>query len=138
MVQVTKGSTLLALILIASIFLMASQLQTNDLLASKARGKEVYSEVCMTCHLANGKGTPGAFPPLANSDYLLKSRKEIIHTVKYGLSGPITVNGQKYDNVMPSPGLSDKEIADVLNYISNSWGNTKDFVSEGMVKEVKE
>jgi len=138
MFSITKRSTLVGLILISSIFLMASQLQTNDLLASKARGKETYTEICMTCHLANGKGTPGAFPPLADSDYLSKPKSEIIHSVKYGLSGEITVNGQKYNNVMPSPGLSDKEIADVLNYIGNSWGNKKDFISEAMVKEVKE
>ena len=117
---------------------MAWQFQTDELSASKARGKEVYAETCITCHLANGKGTSGIFPPLANSDYLLKAKKDVIHAVKFGLSGEVLVNGIKYVNVMPSPGLSDKEVADVLNYIGNSWGNKMEYTTENMVKEVKE
>src|SRR3954468_6043983 len=110
-----KKLILMLLTPVLSILLMAWQFQANDLAASKVRGKEVYGEICMTCHLANGKGTPEIFPPVANSDYLLKSKNEVIKAVKFGLSGEVIVNGKKYDNVMPSPGLSDKEIADVLN-----------------------
>ena len=117
--------------------LSAFQFQTDELAASKARGKETYNEICMTCHLADGKGVPGAFPPLAGSDYITKSKEDAIRAVKFGLTGEIIVNGQKYNNAMPGQGLSDKEVADVLNYVCNTWGNKGEFISEKSVKEVK-
>jgi mono/diheme cytochrome c family protein len=91
---------------------------------SYARGKEVFSDFCMTCHLPSGKGIPGNFPPLDGSDWLTDKKTESLKAIKFGLSGPIEVNGEKYNNVMAALGLSDQEVADVMNYISNSWGNT--------------
>ncbi len=88
------------------------------------RGEEVYSNFCVTCHLPSGKGIPGNFPPLAGSDWLTDKRTESLKAVKYGLSGPIVVNGENYNNVMTPQGLSDHEVADVMNYISNSWENS--------------
>ena len=63
-----------------------------------------------------------------------------MRAVKYGLMGKIKVNGVDYDNMMPNPGLGNDEIADVVNYISNSWGNSSDkkIVTEKMVEETKE
>jgi len=87
------------------------------------RGEEVYSNFCVTCHLPSGKGIPGNFPPLAGSDWLTDKRTESLKAIKYGLSGPIVVNGENYNNVMAPQGLNDQEVADVMNYISNSWGN---------------
>jgi len=87
------------------------------------RGEEVYSNFCVTCHLPSGKGIPGNFPPLAGSDWLTDKRTESLKAIKYGLSGPIVVNGENYNNVMTPQGLNDQEVADVMNYISNSWGN---------------
>lgn len=99
------------------------------------RGEEVYSNFCVTCHLPSGKGIPGNFPPLAGSDWLTDKRTESLKAIKYGLSGPIVVNGENYNNVMTPQGLSDQEVADVMNYISNSWGNThKTEVTEAEVK----
>lgn len=89
------------------------------------RGKVVYNDFCMQCHLANGKGIPGSFPPLAGSDWLTKKRTESIHAVKFGQQGEIVVNGVLYNGIMPPMGLSDQEVADVLNYAMNSWGNTR-------------
>lgn len=99
---------------------------------SISRGAEVYNNFCASCHLASGEGIQGTFPPLAKSDWLTDKRKETIHAVKYGLSGPIKVNGEDYDNLMPALGLTDEEVADVLNYISHSWGNN---VEEPFTKE---
>lgn len=93
---------------------------------SMEEGGKLYTDFCMQCHMANGKGVPGSFPPLANSNWLTDKRTESIHSVKYGLSGEIEVNGEIYNNVMVPMGLSDKEIADVMNYVMNSWGNTQD------------
>ena len=94
----------------------------DKLAASIAAGKEIYADFCMQCHLANGKGSE-VIPPLDNSDWLLNKRKESIHAVKFGQSGPIEVNGKKYNNNMPAMGLTDEEVADVMNYIMNSWSN---------------
>jgi mono/diheme cytochrome c family protein len=90
---------------------------------SVARGKELYSDLCATCHLPTGKGIPGTYPPLDGSNWLTEKREESIHGVKFGLKGEITVNGETYDNLMPPMGLSDQEVADALNYAMNSWSN---------------
>lgn len=87
------------------------------------RGSDIYVDFCMQCHLANGKGDLVNFPPLDGSDWLTKKRKLSIQSVKFGQNGPITVNGKKFNNIMPPLGLSNQEVADVMNYIMNSWSN---------------
>ncbi len=67
--------------------------------------------------MPNGKGVPKAFPPLADSDYLRENQNESIKAVKYGMSGEIIVNGITYNSAMAPLGLSDEEVADVMNYI---------------------
>ncbi len=97
--------------------------QNPEMKKSIQRGAVVYEDFCMQCHLPDGKGVPKAFPPLDNSDYLKNKRKESIKAIKFGMSGEITVNGQKYNTAMAPQGLTDVEIADVMNYITNSWSN---------------
>ena len=99
---------------------------SNELKESMARGKEIYADFCVTCHLENGEGVPHTFPPLAQSDYLRKNRMESIKGVKYGQQGELVVNGITYNNTMAPLGLDDEEIADVMNYVMNSWGNSSD------------
>lgn len=96
--------------------------EQDDLAKSKARGKVVYEEFCITCHMASGEGVKGAFPTLVKSDFYLQ-REATLRAVKYGQKGQITVNGVKYNGMMPAPGLTDQEIADVMNYVFTSWGN---------------
>ncbi len=98
--------------------------QNKPLKESVLRGSEVYNDFCVQCHLDNGEGIAGIFPPLSNSDYLLNNIKESIYAIKYGMEGPIKVNGELYDGIMVSQGLDSAEIADVMNYILNSWGNS--------------
>lgn len=86
-------------------------------------GKELYADFCIQCHGANGKGDDKNFPPLDGSDWLKLKRTQSIYAVKFGQSGAIVVNKIKYNNVMPAMGLSNEEVADVMNYIMNSWGN---------------
>jgi len=89
-----------------------------------ARGQQVFLSNCAACHQPDGTGLPGAFPPLAGSDYLLGDRKQVMATALFGLSGPITVNAADYNGVMPSQGhLPDEDLAAVLTYVLNSWGN---------------
>lgn len=88
------------------------------------RGSQVYSDFCINCHLPDGKGIAGNFPPLDGSNWLTEKRRESIHAVKFGLQGPIEVNGEMYNNLMAPLGLTDQEVADVMNYVMNSWSNT--------------
>jgi mono/diheme cytochrome c family protein len=99
----------------------APEKKQTPLQVSVKRGKEIYRELCVTCHLTSGKGVAGNFPPLNPSDWLTKKRTESIHAVKYGLKGEIVVNGATYNNVMLSLGLEDDEVADVMNYIIQTW-----------------
>ncbi len=112
--------------------------EQDPLTASKKRGGLLYTDFCMQCHQANGKGVPNAFPPLAGSNWLTEKREASIHAVKYGQRGEIEVNGKTYNGVMTPMGLSDKEVADVLNYVMNSWENTQDkMVTEEEVAELE-
>lgn len=111
----------------------------DNLQESISRGKELYKESCITCHLANGEGVKGTFPPLTKADFLTKFPEKSIHAVKYGMKGAIKVNGVDYNNAMPPSGFGDDEIADVMNYIRNSFGNKNtQIVTEKMVAAVKE
>lgn len=97
--------------------------QDKALTKSMEAGKSTYNAVCMACHMSNGQGIPSVFPPLAKSDYLMEDVDRAIKNLISGLSGEITVNDAKYNQVMPASGLDDQDIADVLNYVMNSWGN---------------
>ena len=102
-----------------------------------AHGKQLYMTTCFACHQAEGQGIPNAFPPLAKSDYLNADVKRAIGIILNGKTGEITVNGSKYNSVMTKQTLSEEEVADVLTYVYNSWGNNKTNVSISTVKEVK-
>lgn len=113
--------------------------ENTPLTASIKRGKEIYSDLCVTCHLPNGKGIAGTYPPLDGSDWLTDKREASIRGVKYGMQGPIVVNGEKYDNIMTPMGLSDQEVADAMNYVMNSWSNNiKDMVTAEEVAAIQE
>jgi mono/diheme cytochrome c family protein len=92
-------------------------------------GRETYESYCQACHQADGRGMGTVFPPLAGSDYLLADRERAIAIVLEGLSGPIEVNGQPYNSVMPHLAyLSDQQVADVVSYTLNAWGNDGGYV----------
>src|SRR5690554_695684 len=100
-------------------------------------GKQVYMQNCFACHQGEGQGIPNAFPPLAKSDYLNADVDRAIGVVVNGLSGEITVNGEKYNSVMTRQSISSEEVANVLTYVYNSWGNNKQVVTKEMVNKVK-
>lgn len=101
-------------------------------------GKQIYGQTCIACHQAEGQGIPNAFPPLAKSDYLNADVDRAIEAVLFGLSGEITVNGEKYNSIMTAQMISQEEVANVMTYVYNSWGNNKTVVTPEMVKKVKE
>ena len=113
--------------------------ETNHDATDYEAGKKVYAGLCITCHMTNGKGIAGNFPPLDGSNWLTEKRKEAIHTVKYGLNGKIEVNGTEYNNVMPPTQLTDQQVTDVLNYVMHSWSNNvEEPVTLDEVKSIQE
>jgi mono/diheme cytochrome c family protein len=102
---------------------------TFDIAASINRGKPIYMQTCMACHQATGLGLPPAFPPLVETEYVTGSTRRLIAIALKGIQGPLTVNGKPFVGVMPPPGAQfpqlkdDKNMADVLNYVRNSFGN---------------
>ncbi len=104
-----------------------------------SRGEDVYLGNCSACHQPNGQGLAGAFPPLAQSDFLDRDRTEVLRVSLFGLSGPITVNEVEYNAVMPSMGyLTDQQLADAMTYVFNSWGNSYAAVSVDEVAALRE
>lgn len=123
---------------VAVLFVTASSfIQSFSLPKSIERGKEEYTTHCQNCHMEDGKGQEGVFPPLAKSDFLKKPAKDLIDNTLKGQSGETTVNGQKYNAVMPALDyLTDDQIADILNYVRNSWGNKSAVaITPAMVKK---
>lgn len=128
---------LIVLSLSAISFFSFQQKQKFDLEASMARGKEIYIAQCMSCHMEQGEGIEGVYPPLANSDYLMADKDRSIDNIIRGLSGEIKVNGKTYDMEMSAFDLSDEEVSDVLNYVRNSWGNKGAAVTPEEVRAVR-
>ncbi|MCF7922003.1 MAG: nitrite reductase, copper-containing [Candidatus Marinimicrobia bacterium] len=100
-------------------------------------GKQIYSQTCYACHQPNGEGIPNAFPPLAQSDYMNADVDRAISTVLHGKSGEIMVNGKTFNSVMPAQNLSDEQVANVLTFVYNSWGNSKLEVKPEQVQKVR-
>jgi len=94
-----------------------------DLKASMTRGREVYITYCLSCHMDQGEGIEGVYPPLAKSDYLMADKARAIRQVIYGATGEMTVNGKKYNVEMTAVDIGNSEVSDVMNYILNSFGN---------------
>jgi nitrite reductase (NO-forming) len=101
-------------------------------------GEALFSGTCSVCHQSNGEGLPNVFPTLAKSDYLMADRERAIGVVLNGLSGKVTVNGKEFDSVMPPMSqLNIDEIANILTYVTNSWGNSGPAITAGEVAKVR-
>jgi nitrite reductase (NO-forming) len=124
----------------APVVTAAAQLQQGKLGKQQQidAGGVLYQGTCSVCHQDNGAGLAGVFPPLARSDYLMADKRRAIEIVLNGLSGPVTVNGQQYNSVMPPMSqLNDDGIANILTYVLNSWGNSGGTVSAEEVAKVR-
>ena len=117
--------------------IIASEIPAKSFEEQMEFGKQAYMQTCFACHQAEGQGIPNAFPPLAKSDYLNADVDRAIGIILRGKTGEITVNGEKYNSVMTRQMLSPDEIANVLTYVYNSWGNNKQVVTKAMVEKVR-
>jgi mono/diheme cytochrome c family protein len=106
--------------------------------ASVERGKTIYTTYCLACHQADGSGVPGLNPPLIKTKWVLGDKKQLITILLKGMDEPIEVDGEEYSNVMASHAfLKDQEVADVLNYVRNNFGNKASGVTSADVKAVR-
>jgi mono/diheme cytochrome c family protein len=115
----------------------AAILQSAGILAEHP-GKEVYNSVCMACHMEDGSGEPGMFPPIANSEYVNGPADVLIKIILEGMTGKIEIDGEEYDNVMPPHShLSNKQIADLLTYIRSDFGNNSPEIKPEDVEKMR-
>jgi len=124
------------LIFILSFYLLTSG--KNYQVSANISGAEIYKKHCLVCHQADGSGVPGMFPPLVRTNRVLGPPDSLIRVIISGISGPLTVNGNDYEQVMPAMNyLTDSEIASVLTFIRSSWGNKAAAVPVKDVKRVR-
>ena len=95
-------------------------------------------QTCFVCHQPNGKGVAEQIPPLAKSDLLMSDKAGAIRGVLEGRNGTLTVNGKKYNGIMvPLPQLTDDQIADVITYVRNGWGNSGEAATPEEVQAIR-
>jgi mono/diheme cytochrome c family protein len=113
--------------------------QATTLASSKARGKTVYAEQCLSCHQVDGGGVQNMNPPLNGTKWVLGDKRTLISLVLKGMTGDMEIDGNTFHNVMaPHSNLPDQQIADVLTYIRSSFGNKARAVTLTEVKTVRE
>jgi len=132
-----KKTAIVIILAATSVSLISFQNKPFNLKASVERGKEVYINYCISCHLEQGEGIESVYPPLAKSDYLMADKKRSIQQTLYGVSGEIKVNGVTYNGEMTGFDLTDEEVSDVLNYVRNSFGNKGAAVTPAEVKAAR-
>jgi mono/diheme cytochrome c family protein len=104
------------------------------------RGRKVYATNCASCHQASGSGVAGQYPPLAGSEWVTGSDERLGLILLYGMSGPVTVKGQKYSGANQMPpwaSIGEQKIADVLTFIRSEWGNKASEVTAAGLKDLK-
>jgi len=105
---------------------------------SIARGKIVYTNVCLPCHMADGGGVQNMNPPLANTTYVLGNKAALIKIVLHGFKEDVEINGSTYSNIMSAhDDLSNLQIADVLTYVRHSFGNKASAVKTAEVSQAR-
>lgn len=110
----------------------------GSLKASITRGQTVYAKYCLTCHQVDGSGVPNMNPPLIKTKWTLGSKTVLIQQVLKGSSGKVEIDGDTFSNTMPPlKTLTDQQIADVLTYVRNSFGNKASAVNITEVKAVR-
>jgi mono/diheme cytochrome c family protein len=137
MKRIIAATGLVSVIFILSSFYNYTLLQ-DTVKASIERGKGVFEKYCLACHQANGSGVPGMNPPLKKTKWVLGDKKTLVGILQNGPDEEIEINGNYFNNPMPAQSaLKDQEMADVLTYVRNSFGNSADPVTVDEVKKYR-
>lgn len=134
------------ILFLSSILTLSSSAVAQDTPSAEvlSQGQQTYMQVCFACHQPTGLGLPNMFPPLASSDWVAAPKPDrLIRMVLHGMTGPIKINGQPFTTpapLMPPQGaaLTDEQIASVLSYVRNSFGNQASMVTAAEVKAIRE
>ena len=125
---------------LAAVATAAAAQKTGELTVEEqiAAGKALFAGTCSTCHMQNGEGMAGVFPPLAKSDYIAAEPKSVPRVILHGLEGAVTVNGTEYNSIMPPMAqLTDDEVANISTYVLNTWGNPGGKVTKAEAAEIR-
>ena len=129
----------MVLILLSGMLASAAVDMQPSIAASVARGKKVYETYCLACHQADGTGVQRMNPPLVKTQWVLGDKKRLLGIVLNGMDEPIEIDGETYSNIMaPHDFLKDQEVADVLTYVRNSFGNKASAVTAAEVKAARD
>jgi mono/diheme cytochrome c family protein len=110
----------------------------SSLKSSISRGQNVYTKYCLTCHQVDGSGVPNLNPPLIQTKWTLGSKTVLIEQVLKGSNGKVEIDGETFHNTMPPLAtLTDQQIADVLTYVRNNFGNKASAVTVAEVKAIR-
>jgi mono/diheme cytochrome c family protein len=134
------GLLLAGISVLITFFSFRVPLQGKDFTATMARGKKVYDQICVACHGVDGGGMPRMNPPLWKTSYVLGDKKALAKIILKGLKGgEVEIEGDRFENAMPAQEsmLSDQQIADVLTYVRNSFGNKASSVTITEVRNVR-
>lgn len=106
--------------------------------ASVERGKKIYGQYCLTCHQVDGTGVPNMNPPLVKTSYVLGDKTKLVQVVLKGMQSSTPIDDEYYSNNMPPHNfLKDQEIADVLTFVRNSFGNKASAITAAEVKAIR-
>ncbi|MFM2146679.1 MAG: hypothetical protein RL732_1515 [Bacteroidota bacterium] len=125
-----QGSSLLIVLFLLGVHKLYSQSNSVE------NGKTVYTIFCQSCHMENGLGEPAVYPPLAGANNL-SNKDKLVQVILRGMRGELTVKGVKYNAEMAPIDLTDQEVADVINYIRNAWGNKASLIKKSDVSPAK-
>ncbi|TBR19349.1 MAG: cytochrome c [Chitinophagaceae bacterium] len=128
----------LLFILTGALSLFAFQMNPKAPSKTIDRGKIVYNNYCLSCHMPNGEGVPRMTPSLSKSKYVLGQKPNLIEIILLGSEALANEPNRTFKNLMaPLDNLTDLEIADALNYVRNSFGNKTTFIYSKEVKSVR-
>lgn len=100
------------------------------------QGEILYLNFCANCHIEDGSGLAGNIPPLAGADFVAQNQEQLACIIRYGMEGSVVVNGITYQNPMAGiPQLSEFEIANIINYINQAWGNDFGYLPLKTIRE---
>lgn len=124
--------------LLSGLLLSSFALLSVPALAGNAEGKAAYQKHCQACHQAGGAGVSGAFPPLVDNENIASDPSYLAQSIIKGVTGPIEVQGKKYNGYMPAlKHMSNEEVVQVVDYIISDLNNGDASISEADVEAMR-